>query len=283
MKLSVIIPCFNAADTIALQLEALAKESWSQQWEVIIADNGSTDNTVSIAQSYREKLPNFRIVDALDGRGAAFARNAGALAATGEALAFCDADDEVCPGWVAAMGEALSKYDFVAGRLKYEKFNQPWQLSALRTPMQEGLIQHKAPPSLEYAPTCNLGIKRSLHLAIGGFDGSLYKTQDTEYCWRVQQAGIKLHFIPEAVVEYRHRSQLGDIYRQARDYSQHSILLRQRYEDWSQLSKLKFIWGGWKQVLMHLLQIRNKGGLAAFIWSVGWKIGQLRAFFKYLV
>ncbi|NEQ65706.1 MAG: glycosyltransferase [Symploca sp. SIO2D2] len=283
MKLSVIIPCFNVADSIAVQLEALVNQNWSESWEVIIANNGSTDNTLSIAQQYQEKLPNLRIVDANDGQGPSFARNAGALAATGEALAFCDADDEVCPGWVAAMGEALSKYDFVAGCLKYEKLNEPWQLSGLRKQMQEGLIPHRAPPALEYAQSCNIGIKRSLHLAIGGFDQSLLITEDTEYCWRAQLAGIKLHFIPEAMVEYRHRRNLADIYRQARDYSQHSILLRQRYEDWSQLRKLKFIWGGWKQVLMHFVRIRNKGGLAAFIWSVGWKVGQLRAFFKYLV
>ncbi|MBF2059991.1 glycosyltransferase family 2 protein, partial [Fischerella thermalis] len=43
MKVSVIIPCLNAAETIGVQLEALANQQWSQPWEVIIADNGSTD------------------------------------------------------------------------------------------------------------------------------------------------------------------------------------------------------------------------------------------------
>jgi glycosyltransferase involved in cell wall biosynthesis len=44
VQLSVIIPCYNGAETIAAQLEALAGQQWSGQWEVIVSDNGSTDN-----------------------------------------------------------------------------------------------------------------------------------------------------------------------------------------------------------------------------------------------
>jgi len=121
MKLSVIIPCFNAANMIAVQLEALANQQCSEPWEVIASDNGSTDKTVAIVEQYQKKLPNLRIVNSSELRGAAHARNVGALTAAGDALVFCDADDEVAPGWVAAMGEALSKYDFVACRREYNQ------------------------------------------------------------------------------------------------------------------------------------------------------------------
>lgn len=126
MKLSIIIPCFNAGQTIAVQLEALAQQEWSQPWEIIIADNGSTDETIKIVQTYQQRLPNLKIVDASKKRGAAHARNVGARVAQSEALAFCDADDEVAPGWVAAMGEALSEYDLVGGRDEHWKLNEPW-------------------------------------------------------------------------------------------------------------------------------------------------------------
>src|SRR6266545_10527 len=108
MKLSVVVPCFNSAKTIAIQLEALANQTWSEPWEVIVADNGSTDSSVAIAESYKKRLPHLRIVDASDRRGAGHARNVGAAAAAGDLLAFCDADDEVAPGWLSAMGQALS-------------------------------------------------------------------------------------------------------------------------------------------------------------------------------
>jgi len=72
MKLSVIIPCFNAATTV--QLEALAHQHWCEPWEVIVSNNGSTDETVAIVEQYQEKLSNLRIVDSSDQRGAAHAR-----------------------------------------------------------------------------------------------------------------------------------------------------------------------------------------------------------------
>ena len=64
MELSVIIPCLNAEATIATQLEALANQHWSKPWEVVVSDNGSTDNSLEIVKSYKDRLPNLRIVDA---------------------------------------------------------------------------------------------------------------------------------------------------------------------------------------------------------------------------
>lgn len=72
MKLSVILPCFNGAKTIALQLEALAHQCWSEPWELVVVNNGSTDDSMQIVQSYRNLLPNLRIVDASVGRSMKF-------------------------------------------------------------------------------------------------------------------------------------------------------------------------------------------------------------------
>lgn len=226
MKLSVIIPCFNAASTLAVQLEALANQVWSEPWEVILSDNGSTDGSVAIAEQYRDRLPHLRIVDASARRGAAHARNMGAKVAQGELLAFCDADDEVCPGWVAAMGEAIATYDFVAGPLEANKLNAAWILESRPPIQQQGLLQN---PYLPHAASSNLGVKRSLYEAVGGFDESMYKVQDTDFCWRLQLAGTKLHFIPAAVVHYRYRTTVSGICRQARDTGKFYVLLYKKY------------------------------------------------------
>ena len=111
-RLSVIIPCKNMGATIGAQLEALANQSWSEPWEVIVSDNGSSDDSVRVVQRYAARLPNLRLVDASDRPGASHARNVGARHATAPALAFCDADDEVGVDWLAAMDRALSRARF---------------------------------------------------------------------------------------------------------------------------------------------------------------------------
>jgi len=68
MKLSVVLPCFNGAKTIALQLEALADQCWSEAWELVVVNNGSTDDSMQIVQSYRNLLPNLRIYSVSAGR-----------------------------------------------------------------------------------------------------------------------------------------------------------------------------------------------------------------------
>ena len=217
MRLSVIIPCLNAANTIGGQLEALANQDWSEPWEVIVADNGSTDDSVRIVERFRERVPKLRTVDSSDRRGAAYARNVGAQAATGEAFVFCDADDEVGPGWLAAMGEALCKHDFVANRMNFEKLNAPWVAKVFKNhPQTNGLQRVWYPPYLLHAGGGGLGIKRSLHESIGGFDESLMRLMDTDYCFRVQHAGTKLHFVPNALMHVRCQEDAKARFHQAR-------------------------------------------------------------------
>ena len=64
MKLSIVIPCRNAARTIAVQLDALCAQQWRGGWEVIVADNGSTDGTQAIVEGYSRRLPGLRLIDA---------------------------------------------------------------------------------------------------------------------------------------------------------------------------------------------------------------------------
>lgn len=282
IKLSVIIPCLNVADTIAVQLEALANQQWCQPWEVIIADNGCSDDSMAIAQQYQERLP-LRIVDASDQPGRSHACNIGATLAMGEALAFCDADDEVAPGWVAAMGEALCQYDFVACRRDYEKLNEPWTLK-WRSHC-DGLNQYKYPPYLPHAAGATLGVKRSVHQAIGGFDETLLRLQDTDYCWRIQLAGIELHFVPEAVIHYRFRHTLAGLYQQARLWGEYNVFLYKKYRPLG-MPELSWIAGvkSWLRLLKHFpLFILSKEHRVSWVWGFAWQLGRLQGCIKYKV
>lgn len=287
-KLSVIIPCFNAADTIGIQLEALASQRWSESWEVIVSDNGCTDNTIGIVNQYKGRFTNLRIVDASDKRGQAHARNKGAQCANGELFLFCDADDEVAPGWLAAMGEALSKYDFVACRIDIAKLNPAWIIKSRGHAQSDGLQTFRYPPYLPHAGGSTLGVRRWAHEAIGGFDESKTFLEDTDYCWKIQALGIKLHFVPHATAYVRLRHSIKGNYLQVRNYAEYSIKL---YKEYRLLGMPKLSWKksleSWKglfiSVLKNIFKIRDRGDIAYWAWIFGWRIGRLRGCIKYRV
>jgi len=285
LKLSVVIPCLNAAGLIPVQLAALAGQSWSGEWEVIVADNGSTDRSREVVLAYQDRLPGLRVIDASDRKGQAHARNVGAAAATGDAFLFVDADDEVAPGWLEAMGRALAVHDFVACRYDNEKLNPPWVQRTHLNPQKDGLTSYDYPPFLPHAGGGGLGVTRRAHEAVGGFDETLPALEDTDYCWRLQLAGFPLHFAPEAVVNIRHRGDLGSIYRQGVSYGLHNVLIYERYRT-KGMPRLGWFPGirKWLSLLLRTpLLLLTREGRARWIWQLGWRVGRIKGCFRYRV
>jgi GT2 family glycosyltransferase len=285
LKLSVVIPCLNAEATLPAQLEALARQSWAGEWEVIVADNGSSDRSREIVESYRGRIPGLRLVDASDRRGQAHARNMGAAAATGEAFLFCDADDEVGDGWLSAMGRALAVHDFVACRYDQEKLNPVEVRRTHLNPQKDGLTRYDYPDFLPHAGGGGLGVRRRVHEAVGGFDETLPALEDTDYCWRIQLAGYGFHFVPEAVVHIRHRHDLGSIYRQGVSYGKHNVLIYARYRS-KGMPRLGWVpgllrWG--KLIVRTPLMVLTREGRARWLWQLGWRVGRIEGCFKYRV
>jgi glycosyltransferase involved in cell wall biosynthesis len=75
MTVSVIVPAYNGERWIRDQLTALSKQTYTGEWELIVADNGSTDDTRAIAASWADRFAAFRLLDASGGRGPAHNRN----------------------------------------------------------------------------------------------------------------------------------------------------------------------------------------------------------------
>ncbi len=284
MKLSVIVPVYNAESVVAVQLEALARQVWSEPWEVLIANNRCTDRSMEIVEQYRSRLPNLRIIDASLRQGQPFALNTGVEQAQAEAVAFCDADDEIAPGWVAAMGNALQTHEFVACRFDIDKLNEDWVRLIHNRPQVDGIQQYTDPPFLPHAGGGGLGVRKAIHQAVGGFDESLPLLHDTDFCWRVQMRGHQLQFVPEAVLHVRYRHSLQGIYRQARGYAEYNVILYKRYRqqgmpeaDWRRGMR------AWWPTLRKLLKVRSKAALAKWLWQFGWRMGRLQASVKHRV
>ena len=270
--LSVIIPCRNMGATIGAQLEALANQSWSEPWEIIVSDNGSRDDSVPVVERYAARWSHLRLVDSSDRRGSSHARNVGARAATAPALAFCDADDEVAAGWVAAMGNALATHDFVASRFDTGTLNKAW----VHHPQEYALQQLWYPPYLPFSGSNSLGVKRAVHDAVGGFDKSLQRSMDTDYCVRIQLRGVPLVFLEEAVVRCRYRGGAGMTFQQARLWAQHHVLLYKRYRGTSRVPEpwRRYLLG-WPRLARRFARARREEDLAEAIGKLGWQLGLL--------
>lgn len=284
MKLSVIIPCRNCADTVGRQLEALSRQIWSDDWEVIVADNGSHDETRAVVESYGDRLPRLRIVDASDRPGAGHARNVAARHATGDAFLFCDADDEVAEGWLAEMGKALERHDFVASAHDLEKLNDDLTLATRRNNQKDGVQKYSYPPFLPHAATCGLGVKRETHELVGGFEERLLRLQDTDYCWRIQLAGTPLSFAPEAVVHYQLRSDALQTFQQAIRYGEYNVLLYKLYRPKGMPAlPWKAQLRSWWILLRSMRSFRTPEQRVRLIRNVGWRLGRVKGSLKYRV
>lgn len=271
MKLTVIIPCYNGGKTLAAQLDALAGQTWDQPWELLLADNGSTDNTRDSAAQYRSKIPTLHILDASAKRGASYARNVGVTAAQADAVVFVDADDVVAPGWLAAVGEALQQHQFIASAFDYTQLNSQKEQAYLKGNQATGLQQLWYPPYACHAGGCGLGVHKAVHNAIGGFDESLRRLQDTDYCLRIQQRGIELKFIPEALIYIRNGEKWPRIFYQGRSWARYNTWLYKRYRGPDRIPKAwRRYWLDWIRLAKRLIR---QGPTHKLVFQLGWQVG----------
>jgi len=287
-SVSVVIACHNAADTLGIQLEALARQTYTGSWDVIISDNRSTDHSRLVAQRYEARLPGLRIVDSSDRAGAGHARNVATAASTADFVAFCDADDEVAPNWLENMMIMLTRHnEFVAGRFESRKLNSDRVLRSRPLQQDTGLQESPFGPGLPHAGAGNMGIRRQLFLDVGGFDQAVGTLEDTDLCWRVQLAGTPLIFAPDVMVHVRLRSSFNKMWRQGWSYGHAAALLERRYGNkpipsptavTTSIAVIKATEEVRSQpkpsaVASALKLVRENPTPGAMMWAVGWHVG----------
>jgi glycosyltransferase involved in cell wall biosynthesis len=112
-RVSVIIPAFNAEAHLEETLRSVRSQSY-EDWEIVLADDGSSDRTVEIAQAFGDVV---KLVRNTDERGVAAARNTSVAASTGELLAFLDADDYWLKGYLEEQVRVFDEADARLGRI----------------------------------------------------------------------------------------------------------------------------------------------------------------------
>lgn len=242
---SVVIPAYNAARFITTQLEALAKQTTARSFEVVVSDNGSTDNTIALVEAFDAPYP-LRWVDSSDIKGPANARNVGAREARGKILVYCDADDFVEPEWVEGHLHLQDLHGPAIGAgANLHGSNPPEVLEAYGIPTDadkdilenRGLIESidKLTPFAGFLPSitgCNFSVPRDVYLRNGGMDCSyIAGSEETDFSWRVSLSGVPFYKTYASLVRYRLRSTPKQIFRQQRNYQHYRMLLWARFKD----------------------------------------------------
>ncbi len=204
MKVTVIIPMYNAEKTLHLPLESLAKQTL-KDFEVIIIDDGSTDKSVEIASKYYDRIPNLTILRTHN-YGSGHARNVGLDHATGEYIKFLDADDELAESTTLEMLYSVAtKYDIDTLVGKYYTHIGPINLRAfyktLGRPQSEmiDLEQNKSYPFQEMPGVGDKFFKREF---IGDIRFSERKWEDLAFVPPLLASSKRLYFLDEVIYNY---------------------------------------------------------------------------------
>jgi len=223
---SVVVCVHNGEPWLAEQLEALSRQDFADDWELLVVDDRSTDGSARTAEAWRTRLP-LRVVPVTSGRGLANARNIGALTAVGEYLLFCDADDVADERWLGEMAAASSSADLIGGHMEEALLNdesiRSWRMAFTPGSLPIAFGRWPCPAG------ANFGMRASLLTSLGGFTAELATGEEADVGIRAHLAGHPTVYVPDAVIHYRHRAGLRPLARQAYRYGLGNVVLFERH------------------------------------------------------
>jgi peptidoglycan/xylan/chitin deacetylase (PgdA/CDA1 family) len=194
--ISIVIPARNEEKLLGDCLRSLKEQSYKGQYEIIIVDNGSTDNTAVIAREAGAK-----VVTANDQKGVAYARQAGADAAAGEIIVQADADTLYPPHWLQRISDRMDahpKASAIAGRYFYrEKFRWSWLELFIRHVLNALFALFYRRPIFVSGAT--FAFRTDIFVKAGGYHGLLYSADQHGIADRLKRYG-KIIYAPEVFV-----------------------------------------------------------------------------------
>ncbi len=279
IMLSVIIPCYNESNIIEDTVLSARKELdglWSADTEIIAVDNGSTDNTVNLL--YKLDI----VVIRESRRGRSQARNAGIRLATGEIIAFIDADCIPQPGWAAGILEGFDNEEVgcVAGEIQ---MSEPvsnvgdFFMRSKNYLTQKGHLNHHFMP---YAATGNAAFRKSVIDQVGNFDENLSCGEDADLCWRMQlETPYRIAYAPHSVVLHHREATPYGFVKQRFYHAQGAVLLYKKYRHLMSRSGLRVSYWEYRALLKRILSyaFHDTGNRAITLTMAAWKAGLIYA------
>jgi glycosyltransferase involved in cell wall biosynthesis len=245
VKASIVIPAFNAGRYLASTIESVLAQTM-RAWELIVVDDGSSDETASIAQRYAAQDPRIRVVRQ-ENAGVARARNAGYSASRRATpyVAFLDADDQLREHALAALMSALdARPEAVAAHGRAASIDDqggPRTLTGRERLGRRAWVDGRVIVAPDSEPTTLATLSFACHITTPGqvlirrdrlgaadpFDPDAVPAEDWDLWLRLAQQG-PIEFVPDVLIDYRQHasnasSQLGRM-RRAELYVRHKLI-----------------------------------------------------------
>ena len=220
-RVSVVVCSYNGGRTLPQCLTSLLKLDYPD-YEIILVDDGSTDDTSQIAS----RFPSVRVIRQ-ENKGLSVARNVGLHAATGDVIAYTDSDCFADPQWLIHLVYQLQRSGAAAVGGPNLTPEDGWLASCVAAAPGQPTHVLESDQEAEHIPGCNMAFRREALLSINGFDPTYRKAgDDVDICWRLQAAGQWITFAPGAFV-WHHRRQGPRAYlRQQAGYGEAEALLQ---------------------------------------------------------
>jgi O-antigen biosynthesis protein len=223
-KISVIVCTYNGARTLRQCLDGLVALDYPN-FEIIVVNDGSTDETPVIAQNYPVRLIN------QSNKGLSAARNVGLAASDGEIIAYIDDDAFPHRYWLRYLAAAFGRSNHVG--MGGPNLPPPGDglvaecvAAAPGNPLHVLLSDELA----EHIPGCNMAYRKEALIAIGGFDERFRAAgDDVDLCWRLRDCDWTIGFCPTALVWHHRRRSVRAFWKQQYGYGKAESLLEEKW------------------------------------------------------
>ncbi|NQS98284.1 MAG: glycosyltransferase [candidate division Zixibacteria bacterium] len=204
IRYSAVIPSYNAAGVVWKTIEALLAQEGAEGLEIIVVDDGSTDDTSEVVRRYPVQY-----IHKTNG-GPASARNLGAPAAEGGIILFLDSDCVPQAGWLKAMTAPFADEEISGVKGVYITRQRSLVARFVQLEFEERYRMLERQEYIDFVDSYSAAFKKDAFFAVGGFDGSFPKAdnEDVDLSYKLAKGGYKMVYQPEAVVEHTHPASL---------------------------------------------------------------------------
>jgi glycosyltransferase involved in cell wall biosynthesis len=210
--ISFIVPAHNEEEVVKECLDALLAEEY-QDKEIIVVNDGSTDCTREIIESYGNKL---KLINFDTGHSAAFSRNAGAKVASGDLLVFIDADVIISGGFLNTLAQDYLEHNFMFAGINVKPLttNIISRSFALEKSYFPKIEKKEFTDNFQNIPSFAFIFRKDFFEKIGGYNENTFYFEDSDLTKKCIETGNKMFLDPDLIVYHKEPYTLWETYRQ---------------------------------------------------------------------